>query len=232
MYRKKKISIILPCYNEEKNIQNCIKNFNQLNIVDEIIVVDNNSTDKTFDEIKKTNAKYIKEETQGYGIAIRSGMMASTGDLIILCEPDGTFLERDLYKFLQYSEDFQCVFGTRTAKSAIRYRAKMQLYLRYGNIVVAKLLSYLFRGPTLTDVGCTYKLISRDAYEDIKSKLTVIGSELQPELMINIIKSNFSVIEIPVNYLERKGKSKITYNFTSSLMLAIKMVILIFKLRF
>ena len=59
-----------------------------------------------------------------------------------------------------------------------------------------------------------------------------MGSELQPEIMIHLIKNKNKIIEIPVHYLERKGKSKITYNFNSSLAVAIRMVILIITLRF
>ena len=107
----------------------------------------------------------------------------------------------------------------------------MQFYLRYGNILVAKVLEYLYLGPSLTDVGCTYKVISRNAYDKVKDELKVVGSEFQPELMIRILLKNIKTIEIPVNYLARKGKSKITYNFFVSLKLAIKMLLLIFSLR-
>jgi len=107
----------------------------------------------------------------------------------------------------------------------------MQFYLRIGNILVAKLLEYIFFGPTLSDVGCTYKVISRDSYNKIRDDLKVVGSEFQPELMIKLILKKVRILEIPVNYLEREGKSKITYNFISSLKLAIRMVYLIFLLR-
>ena len=107
----------------------------------------------------------------------------------------------------------------------------MQFYLRVGNIFVAKILEYMFLGPTLSDVGCTYKVISRKSYLKIKNKLNVIGSEFQPELMIQLILARVRILEIPVNYLEREGKSKITYNFISSLKLALKMIFLIIKLR-
>ena len=159
-------------------------------------------------------------------------MELSKSDYIVLCEPDSTFEASDITKFLAYIDDFDCIFGTRTTKSLIKKGAKMQFYLRIGNILVAKVLEYLFMGPTLSDVGCTYKLISRKSYNLIKDKLKVIGSELQPEIMINLILRKEKILEIPVNYLEREGKSKITYNFTSSFVLAIKMLFLIFKLRF
>ena len=148
-----------------------------------------------------------------------------------MCEPDSTFSAKDIYKFLAYIDDFDCIFGTRTTKSLIHKSAKMQFSLRMGNIIVAKILEYMFLGPTLSDVGCTYKVISKSSFDKIKNDLTVIGSEFQPELMIKLILKKVKILEIPVNYLEREGKSKITYNFTSSFVLALKMLLLMFKLR-
>ena len=231
MFKNKSFSLVLPAYNEETHIKKNIESFIETKIFDEIIVVDNNSTDLTKVEIEKTKAKYICEKIQGYGAALRKGMEASTGDYIVLCEPDSTFSAKDIYKFLAYIDDFDCIFGTRTTKSLIHKSAKMQFSLRIGNIIVAKILEYMFLGPTLSDVGCTYKVISREAYQKIKSDLKVIGSEFQPELMINLILKKIKILEIPVNYLEREGKSKITYNFTSSFVLALKMLLLMFRLR-
>ncbi len=231
MFKNKSFSLILPAYNEETHIKKNIESFLETNIFDEIIVVDNNSTDHTKTEIEKTEAKYICEKIQGYGAALRKGMEASSGDYIVLCEPDSTFSAKDIYKFLAYIEDFDCIFGTRTTKSLIHKSAKMQFSLRLGNIVVAKILEYMFLGPTLSDVGCTYKVISREAYQKIKSDLKVVGSEFQPELMINLILKKIKILEIPVNYLEREGKSKITYNFTSSSAVALKMLFLMIRLR-
>jgi glycosyltransferase involved in cell wall biosynthesis len=231
MSNNKSFSLIFPAYNEETHIKKNIESFLDTKIFDEIIVVDNNSTDNTKVEIEKTTAKYLREKTQGYGAALRKGMKASSGDYIVLCEPDSTFSAKDIHKFLAYLDDFDCIFGTRTAKLLIHESAKMQFLLRIGNIFVAKILQYIFLGPTLSDVGCTYKVISRKAYNEIKENLKVTGSEFQPELMINLILKKIRILEIPVNYLEREGKSKITYNFISSFRLALKMLILIFKLR-
>ena len=231
MFNGKKFSLILPAFNEETNLKKNIEAFIETKVFDEIIVVDNNSSDKTEKEIKKTSVKYVQETTQGYGAALRKGMEISNGDYIVLCEPDSTFKPQDIFKFLAYIDDFECIFGTRTTKSLIQKGAKMQFYLRIGNIVVAKFLEYIFLGPTLSDVGCTYKIISRNAYKKIKNELKVVGSEFQPELMIKLILKKIRILEIPVNYLERKGNSKITYNFSSSLKLALKMIFLILSER-
>ena len=231
MYNNKTFSLIFPAFNEEKNIRSTIEEFENINFFDEIIVVDNNSVDSTAFEIKKTKSICISESNQGYGAALRKGLQTAKCDYLVMCEPDGTFSAKDIYKFLPYIQDFDCIFGTRTYKPFIQKGAKMYTLLRWGNFLVAKFLEFLFSGPRLSDVGCTYKLLSRDSYNQIKEKLVIIGSEFQPELMIKLILSKKKIIEIPVNYLKRKGESKITHNFLATSILAIKMIILIIKIR-
>lgn len=231
MFKKKKISVVLPCYNEEESILKVINDFFDTNYVDEIIAVDNNSTDKTKDIIHSTKAKYVRENIQGYGAAIKRGMKSSSGDLIVVCEPDGSFSPDDLLKMLPHTNYYDCVFGTRTNKKYIESGAKMNFSLRLGNIIVAKLISFLFRTQNFSDVGCTFKILSKKSYELIKDKLTINGSELSPEIMLNLILKKQSIIEIPVAYKKRSGYSKITKNFIATSIVAIKMIILILKKR-
>ena len=180
MWKGKKISVVLPAYNEEKNIRNAINEFFKTGMVDEIIVINNNSKDRTEEEAKKTKAKIINEARQGYGNANIRGLREAKGDIIIMCEPDGTFMAEDIHKFLVYSEDFDVVFGTRTSRASIWSGANMGWFLRVGNVFVAKLLEYLHNGPCLTDVGCTYKLLKRPAIDKIKDKFKVGGSHFSP----------------------------------------------------
>jgi len=223
----KSLDLILPAYNEELTIKKCIEDFEKLKLFNNIIVIDNNSTDKTKEEIKKTSALYFAEKKQGYGAAIKKGFYESKAEVVVLCEPDLTFNPNDIFKLIEYSNDFNCVFGTRTSKSMIAKGAKMYPYLRYGNILVAKLLGYLFKGPSLTDVGCSFKLFEKKCINEIYDSLKVDGSHFQAELMVRLIKKKYSIVEIPVFYLNRIGYSKITYNFNSSLKVAIKMLIVI-----
>lgn len=232
MFKNKKISLVFPCYNEEKNIEFAINSFFNTGVIDEIIAVDNNSKDNTKKEILKTKAKYILEKNQGYGWALRRGLKESTGDIIFTCEPDGTFEANDIFKFLEYESEFDVVFGTRTSKSMIWSNAKMNWFLRFGNVVVAKLLEYLHNGPCLTDVGCTFKMVHRENYLKIKNNLKVGGSHFSPEFMISFLNEKFSCVEIPVNYKERVGDSKITSNFYKSFKLGIIMIFLIFNKKF
>lgn len=232
MWNNQSVEIIFPAYNEEENIYNAINEFLDNEYVDSIIVVDNNSKDNTKEEILKTSAKYIYEELPGYGSALKRGLIESKADIIITCEPDGTFVAKDLIRLLIYSNEHDVVFGTRTSKACIWNGANMAWHLRLGNVVVGKLLEYLFNGPCLTDVGCTYKLIKKDILNKIKNNLTVKKSHFQPEFMINCIIYCKNVVEIPVNYLERKGQSKITGKLDKAIKLGIIMIIFILKNKF
>lgn len=231
MYNGKKVSVIFPAYNEEENIRNAIEEFFATGVVDEIIAVDNNSKDTTAREIKKTKARYALEKRQGYGWALRGGLSEAKGDLIIMAEPDGTFLGKDIKRLLLYTDDFDVVFGTRTSKESIWSGANMNWFLRIGNWFIAKLLEYLFNGPSLTDVGCTLKLIKRDALQKIQGKFTVGKSHFSPEFMVLCIKNGIRCVEIPVNYKSRIGTSKITGDFWKALRLGFVMIGLIFRYR-
>ncbi|MDB3873577.1 glycosyltransferase family 2 protein [Pelagibacteraceae bacterium] len=232
MKKNKKISFVLPVFNEQENIKNFILEIQNIGIECEIIAVNNNSTDLTEREIKKTSAVYIEEKIQGYGAAIKKGISRCTNELIVLCEPDGTFQANDVFKLLSYIDDFDAVFGTRTSKSMIMKEAKMYPFLRLGNIAVAKFLSIMFNGPSLTDVGCTFKMFKKNAYSKIEKFMKVNDSTFQPELMIEFIRNKKKIVEVPVFYKVRIGYSKITYNFTSSFLLGMKMITLIIKKRF
>ncbi len=228
MYLGKKVSIVFPVYNERENGRAASEEFFRHPAVDEIIAVDNNSMDGSAAEIELTSAKYVKETTQGYGAALRRGMREATGDLIVTCEPDGTFRAGDLDRFLVYSQDYDVVLGTRTSRNPVWSGGdpgtNMYFALRMGNWAVAKFLEYLFNGPSFTDVGCTYKLIHRLAYEKIKDSFTVNDNWFSPEYMIRVLQHHLSVVEIPARYGARIGASKITGKRAQAIKLGFRMI--------
>ena len=233
MFQKKKVSVIFPAYNEEKNIRKAVSDFFSTGVVDEIVVVDNNSSDATFTIASKTKAHVVQEKKQGYGWALRRGLAEASGDLLIMAEPDGTFVGKDIFKLLAYADEFDVIFGTRTSRSLIWKGAKMGWFLRMGNVFVAKVLEYLHNGPCLTDVGCTMKLIHRDVLPKIQPFFTVGGSHFSPEFMILCLHdSSIRCLEIPVNYFERIGESKITSNFWKSFKLGLSMLWIVVGYRF
>ncbi len=235
MYKEKKISVIIPTYNEEGSIKQVIEGFYATGYVDEVIAVDNKAKGKTAEIINATKATHIKEyEKLGYGHAIMRGLNEATGDLLIICEGDGTFSPDDLEKFLIYSRDFEVVFGTRTSRAAIWSGAFMPFPVRFGNWAVAKFLEVIHNGPTLTDVGCTYKLISRSALNKIKDLFLYSKGDgcFSPELMIWILRRGLRPIEIPVNFKERVGESQYTGDTWKAAKLGFRMCLLILKYKF
>ncbi len=231
MYEGKTVSVVLPAYNEAPYIRAAVEDFSFRGVVDEVIVVDNNSRDGTADEAGRTTARVIQERAQGYGHALRRGLREAKGDLVIMAEPDGTFVGRDVLKLLAYAEDFDMVCGTRTTRELIWEQANMGWFLRVGNWVVAKMVQVLFDGPSLTDCGCTLRLTRRTALDRILGELTVGGSHFLPEMVIVGLKRGLRIIEVPVNYRSRVGESKITGSLKGTLRTGFRMIALILRSR-
>ncbi|MDD5457200.1 MAG: glycosyltransferase family 2 protein [Candidatus Margulisbacteria bacterium] len=231
MYNDKKISVILPTYNEKDSIYQCIEDFYATGVVDEVLVINNNAAAGTSAEISKTRAKEILETKQGYGHAIQRGLTESSGDLMIVCEPDGTFKANDIFKLLAYASDCEIVYGTRTVSTFIWSGANMGKFLRHGNWFVAKIIEVLFNTISLSDVGCTMRLVSRSGLNKIKPYFTVGGNYFGPEMILLSIAHDLKIIQIPVNYLERIGKSSVTGSLAKAFVLGIRMIMLIIDFR-
>ena len=234
MYRNKKVSVVIPTYNEADSIAEVVNGFFATGFVDEVVVVDNNALGNTKAEIEKTKARRIVEKHQGYGFALMRGLRETTGDLILMCEADGTFDPQDIHKFLLYSDDFPVVFGTRTSRASIWSGAFMPFPVRVGNWAWAKLLEVLHNGPTLTDVGCTYKLIRRNSLEKLFPlfKLSRGDGTFSPEFMIWAIRKGFNPIEIPVMFKARVGQSMYTGSVLKAALPGLQMLPLIIAYRF
>lgn len=232
MYGSKTVSIVFPAFNEAPYIRAAVRDFFIPDIVDEVVVVDNNSRDGTAEEARQTGARVVQEPAQGYGHALRRGLREATGDIIIMAEPDGTFIGRDILKLLAYADEFDMVCGTRTTRELLWAQANMGWFLRLGNWLVAKLIQLLYGGPSLSDCGCTLRLTHRAALARIQDDLTVGGTHFLPEMVILGLKHRLKIIEIPVNYRGRVGESKITGSLQGTLRTGLYMIGIILRYRF
>ena len=231
MWKEKKVSVVLPTYNEKDSIRACVEEFLATGFVDEVVVVNNNAVEGTSEEAAKTPAREVLEPRQGYGQAIRTGFREATGDLLVLSEPDGTFSGHDILKLLAYSDDFSYVLGTRTTPVMIWQGANMGFALKWGNWGVAKMAEFLFNSSMLTDCGCTMRLIRRDAYERIRPFFTRTGNDFGLEMTLLVIRNRISFMEIPVNYKERVGVSAVTGSLWKTFVLALQMLWMICRFR-
>jgi glycosyltransferase involved in cell wall biosynthesis len=218
----------MPAYNEKASIGQIINGFKASGYVDEVIVVDNNSNDNTKEIALEAGAQVIEEPRQGYGNACKRALLEAKGEFIILTEPDGTFSPKDIVKFLAYTEDFDLIQGTRTTKELIAQNANMHFGLKWGNWVVAKILQLLYNGPSLSDMGCTYRLIKKDALNKITEYLNEERSAFLADMTTAALKKRIKIIEISVNYRERQGYSKITGTFTGTIVTGLSMLKIIF----
>ncbi|MBF0207701.1 MAG: glycosyltransferase [Oligoflexia bacterium] len=231
-FKKFKVSLIIPAWNEEMSIGIVIDEFKKY--VDEIVVADNNSTDETAIIAKDKGAKVLSKNLKGYGDALKYGMNNATGDIFILVEADASFCSEDLPKILEFMKDADMVIGTRTTKQLIKQGANMKFLLRWGNVLASKVLELLWihQEPRFTDLGCTFRGIWKDSYYKIRDDLKSVGPEFSPEMMVEILRYKMKIIEIPVSYRARiGGLSKHSSNFFNVVLTGLKMLKLIFLKR-
>jgi len=232
MWEGKRVSVVLMTYAERGSIRRVIEGFVATGVVDEVLVVNNNAEAGTSEEVAETSAREVFETNQGYGHAVRRGLIESTGDLVVLAEPDATFLPEDVRKLLVYSSECDAVFGTRTTRELIWLGANMNWFLRWGNWAVAKMVELLFNTTHLSDVGCTYRLFHRNLAEQIAADMTIGANHAGAELLLLTVTSGARFVEVPVNYLPRVGVSQATGKPIKAVTIGVRMILLILRWRF
>jgi hypothetical protein len=229
MWNGREVSVVLMTYAERDSIRGVIEGFYATGLVDEVLVVDNNAQAGTADEVRKTPARLVHEPRQGYGHATRRGLSEARGELIVVAEPDGTFLPADILKLLVYSDECDVVFGTRTTREMIWADANMDWFLRWGNWAVAKMIEVLLNTSHLSDVGCTYRVLRRPLAPHVVANMTVGGSHAGVEIMLLTITSGARFVEVPVNYLPRVGESSVTGKRLLAVQVGLRMIQLVLR---
>jgi glycosyltransferase involved in cell wall biosynthesis len=231
MWNDKTLSVVLPTYNEKDSIADCIRDFEALGIVDEVIVVNNNAAEGTSEEVATTGAREVIETTQGYGAAIKRGLRESTSDLVSICEPDGTFNPADLRKLLAFMPECNYVIGSRTVSNFIWDGANMGWFLQWGNWAVAKLVEVLYNSSYLSDVGCTFRVMTREQAQMILEQSTLDGSAYGLEMLLLGVIQPARLVQVPVNYRQRVGVSSVTGDLGKTISLGMEMIGLVLRMR-
>jgi glycosyltransferase involved in cell wall biosynthesis len=231
MWNGQTVAVVLPTYRERATIREIVKGFEALGVVDDIIVVNNNAEAGTSEEIADTTAREVFEPEQGYGAAIQRGITETDSDLICICEPDATFEPADIWKLLAYAADFDFVYGSRTIPEFIWTGANMGSFLRWGNWTVAKLIMVLFNTSSLTDVGCTMRLVPGSAARRLLSHYTVRDNSFSPEMMLLSIVGEWRIVQIPVNFRTRHGKPGTTEEVGRAFGIGLQMIRLVLTYR-
>jgi glycosyltransferase involved in cell wall biosynthesis len=231
VWNGKTIAVVLPTYRERDSIARCINAFETLGVVDDILVVNNNAEPGTSEAVATTTAREVLEPVQGYGAAIRRGLREVDADLVCICEPDSTFNPADLFKLLPFTAECDVVLGSRTVSTFIWSGANMDWFLRWGNWAVAKLIEISFNTAYLSDVGCTMRVMSRGCIERITPGFTSNGSRFGLEMQVLCAANHERIVQVPVNYHPRVGKSAVTGDRRKAWDLGIEMIGLVLRTR-
>ena len=231
MWKGKTLAVVLPTYNEKNSIADIVTRFQALGLVDDILVVNNNAAAGTSEEVARTSAREVLEPRQGYGAAIQRGLRETTADLVCVCEPDGTFNPEDLLKLLPFTVECDFVVGSRTVSNFIWDGANMGYLLQWGNWAVAKTIEVLYNSGYLSDVGCTFRVLTREAIDEISPKFTIAGSAFGLEMMLIALLRRIKVVQVPVNYHPRVGDSSVTGHLGAAVKLGLEMLVMVLRMR-
>ena len=203
-----KLSVILPCRNEEESLAACLEQIQKIlaanNISGEIIVSDS-SSDRSPQIAEHYGARLVKHDKPGYGTAYQEGLGAARGRYLFLADCDGTYDFAEIPNFLQALENCDLAIGNRF--SGRMNKSAMPWANRYiGNPLLSGLLR-LISGAPVTDAHSGMRAISRQALDRLELKSS--GMEFASEMILEAVRKNLKIKEIPIVYYPRQGRSKL-----------------------
>ncbi|MEO2060206.1 MAG: glycosyltransferase family 2 protein [Mesonia sp.] len=223
-----RIKVIIPAFNEADSIGLVIQDIPDL--VEEVIVVSNNSTDQTEENARKAGASVLTETRKGYGYACLKGMdyvaeQAEKPDVIVFLDGDYSDYPEQLSAIIQpiLQKDIDFVIGARVDR--LREEASMTFPQIFGNWLATRLMR-LFFGARFTDLG-PFRAIKYEKLLALKMEDKTYGWTV--EMQLKAIKQKLSYVEVPVNYRNRIGVSKVSGTVKGAVMAGVKILGWIFK---
>jgi glycosyltransferase involved in cell wall biosynthesis len=200
------VSVVIPTLNEAGNIREALDTIErELAYPKEIIVVDGNSTDGTLEIVKDSNCRLIIEPRRGYGVALRRGMQAAKGDVVIMVDGDGTYEFKHINMLLErmMETDAELCMATRMYDPN-----KAMGFMNFvGNKIITFCFNMLFK-QNLSDTQSGFRAISHSAIEKVNLKET--DMPFATEMLIKFAQKGFKMVEFPSTYKTRKyGKTKL-----------------------
>jgi dolichyl-phosphate beta-glucosyltransferase len=210
----KKLSVIIPAYNEEKRIEATLLDVDayleKQGYEYEIIVIDNNSKDKTSEVVKKLesttvqNAKVVLETIKGKGAAVRRGMQESIGQYVVFMDADNATPIHEIEKFWQFLDlGVEVVIGSRYQDpSTVKIRQPLYKVIlsRMANTLIQIVLI-----PHIKDTQCGFKAFTNTAAKEIFKRVTIFGWAFDMELLAIALKLGYRIKEVPVSWEEHGG---------------------------
>lgn len=227
----KNIKVIIPAFNEEKAIVNVINEIPE--IVSEIIVVDNNSTDQTSKVASKAGATVLKEVRKGYGYACLKGLdyianLNESIDIIVFLDGDYSDYPEELIKIIApiTNENIDFVIGARVKE--LRETGSMTPQQVFGNWLATFLMKIFFKS-TFSDLG-PFRAIKYEKLKALQMEDKTYGWTV--EMQLKVLKQKMTYREIPVRYKNRIGVSKVSGTVKGTIMAGVKIIGWILKYTF
>ena len=203
-----KLSIIVPCFNEQNTIYQIINKILELdiNIDKELIIVDDGSNDNTreilnHNFLNKDNIKiYFHQKNSGKGAAIRTGKQHVSGDIIIIQDADLEYDPVDYHKLISpiLNNKSKVVYGSRVLNQKRYFSTKFTSKIRvFGNHILT-LISNILNNQKLTDAHTCYKVFHKEVFDKIK--LEENDFAFCPEVTTKISNLKYDIIEVPISY--------------------------------
>ncbi len=212
----KKITVLIPCYNEEEGIANVIKSFPKEKLFEqgfslEIIVIDNNSKDKTSEIAHSLGALVIHEPKSGKGNALRHGfqLISEDTDYVVMLDGDNTYRPEEILRLIEPIHSGFCdvVIGSRLGGRITE--GSMSALNRAGNWIYSHLVRY-FYGVNVTDVLTGYYAWRKDALERLRPHLYSEGFTIEMEMVTKMAQLGEEIYCVPISYDTRAGHTNLS----------------------
>ena len=204
MYQDLKITVVIPCLNEEEGIARVLKRIPEF--VDEVIVVDNNSTDRTAEVARANGAKVVNEDKRGYGRAYKTGLLHAKGDIIITLDGDHSYPVDALSYLIEALLDSGVGFVS-ASRFPIQDRDSMATKHMLGNVALSLVASLLFL-RRIRDSQSGMWIFFRESLE--KMDLVSDGMSFSEEIKLEaLLHPDIGFKECPIRYSNRAGEIKL-----------------------
>lgn len=226
---RSKAVVVIPAYNEEDSIGRVVGEISK-DWVEEIIVVDNGSSDSTARVAAKNGAKVVSESRRGYGSACLAGIsqLPEGTDLVVFMDGDYSDYPDEIRNLMSAQSHHRAdlVVGSRVLGQ--REPGSLTVQQRFGNWLSTRLIKWLY-GHSYTDLG-PFRVIRRGALERLRMQDRTYGWTV--EMQVKALQHGLKVIEVPVSYRKRIGKSKVSGTLSGSVRAGLKILWVIGRLAF
>lgn len=207
------LSVVIPVYNEEKrlsgNLDKIIEFLKNKKWKSEIILVDDGSTDKTYNILEGYMSRYKNVKlyrhsvNRGKGAAVQTGILKSSGKLVLMTDCDLSTPIEEIENLMEYTGEYDIIIGSRRLKEKRLGRMPARYRTLLGDIYYEMLRLFLL--PSVKDTNCGFKLFSRKVIEDVFTRQRIWRWGYDAEVLFVAHKLGFSIKEIPVSWSHYAG---------------------------